>query len=121
MSPNRTLGEVIRELREQTDMSLRELARRIEVSAPFLSDIELSRRYPSKQNLEKIAEVLKVSVETLKDHDLRDALPDLKRLIENNPSLGIAFRTAVEEVREGIITTQELQRRIEGGAPKKRS
>ena len=42
----KTLGERIRELREERDLSLRELAGKIGVSAAFMSDVELNRRYP---------------------------------------------------------------------------
>ena len=37
----KTLGEHIRELREERDLSLRELATKIQVSAAFMSDVEL--------------------------------------------------------------------------------
>jgi len=50
-----TLGARLRELREFSPYSLRELARELEISAPFLSDIELGRRFPSDQILEKLA------------------------------------------------------------------
>ena len=47
----KTLGQRIRELREEKDFSLRELAKKSGVTAPFLSDIELGRRYPSEKVL----------------------------------------------------------------------
>lgn len=43
----KTLGQRIRELRERDDLSLREFARKLGVSAAFLSDVELGRRHPS--------------------------------------------------------------------------
>jgi transcriptional regulator with XRE-family HTH domain len=115
---DRTLGEVVRELREKADLSLRELARKLDVSPPFLSDVELGRRYPSDETLQKIAKVLKTSVEELKQHDHRDSVADIKRLIENNPSLGFAFRTAVDELKQGKITPEELGKRIKGDQKK---
>ena len=109
------LGDVIRELREKHDLSLRELARSIEISAPFMSDIELGRRYPSDDVLEKIAKKLKVSVEDLKQYDHRDSVAELKRIVENNPKLGFAFRTAVEEMKEGKLTPEQLAARLTKG------
>ena len=41
-----TLGERLRELREKRGISLRNLAARVRITAPYLSDIELNRRHP---------------------------------------------------------------------------
>src|SRR5215469_6600055 len=112
--PPKSLGEFIRELRDKADLSLRELANKVDISPPFLSDIELGRRYPSDETLQKLSKSLKVSVEELKIHDHRDSVADLKRLIEANPSLGFAFRTAVDELKEGKITTEDLEQRVKG-------
>src|SRR5690349_4900920 len=116
--PERSLGEVIRELREKADMSLRELAKKIDVSPPFLSDVELGRRYPSDETFQKMAKALNVSVNELKKYDHRDSVADIKRLIENNPSLGFAFRTAVDELKQGKITPEEFGQRIKGDSKK---
>jgi transcriptional regulator with XRE-family HTH domain len=115
---HRTLGEVVRELREKADLSLRELAKKIDVSPPFLSDLELGRRYPSDETLQKIAKALKVTAEELKQHDhrIRDSVADLKRLIESNPRLGFAFRTAVDELKQGKLTAEQFEQRVKGGA-----
>jgi transcriptional regulator with XRE-family HTH domain len=48
-----SLGQRIRELRDKADLSLRELAKKIGISSPFLSDIELGRR--SGQRLSQLA------------------------------------------------------------------
>lgn len=42
--PNITFGEYLTAKREEKDITLRELARKLEVSAPFLSDVEKNRR-----------------------------------------------------------------------------
>ena len=93
----KTLGQFIREKRDDLDLSLRELARRIEVSAAFLSDIELSRRYPSDDVRDKLARELRVTVRELDSYDPRPPVEDLKRLSESNPMYGIAFRTIVDQ------------------------
>jgi transcriptional regulator with XRE-family HTH domain len=51
-----SLGQRIRELRDKADLSLRGLAMRIGISSPFLSDIELGRRFPSEEILAKLQE-----------------------------------------------------------------
>lgn len=64
-----TLGEAIRYLRLQRGLSLRELARRVGISAPFLSDIERGRRTTEK--LDAIASELGVDAEVLRSLDTR--------------------------------------------------
>lgn len=45
-----TFGLCLRQLREDADISLREMARQLELSAAFVSDCELGRRYLSLQH-----------------------------------------------------------------------
>jgi transcriptional regulator with XRE-family HTH domain len=93
----KTLGERIRELREQKDTSLRELAKKLGVSPAFLSDIELGRRYPSDEVLAKIAKGLATTVESLKQYDTRPPVEELKKLAAANPLMGVALRRVVEK------------------------
>jgi transcriptional regulator with XRE-family HTH domain len=107
-----SLGQRLRELRDKADLSLRELAKRIGVTSPFLSDIELGRRFPSEEILVKLAGALNVSLEDLKQYDNRGPIADLKRLMDSDPKLGFAFRTAVEKVKSGELTAEELIARL---------
>jgi len=93
----KTLGERIRELREQLDLSVRDLARKIGVSAPFLSDIELGRRHPSSDVLERLAAALKTTAADLKKYDARPPVDELKRIASTNPAMGFALRRVVDE------------------------
>jgi transcriptional regulator with XRE-family HTH domain len=113
---NQSLGETIRTLREKADISLRELAKRVDVSAPFMSDVELGRRYPGEPVLEQIAKHLKIDVEELKKHDPRESVADFKRLLETSPALGLAFRTAVTDVKSGKMTAEDLAKKLRGGS-----
>lgn len=92
----KTLGQRIRELREAQDRSVRELARKLDVSAAFLSDVELGRRYPSDKVLAKIAQVLGTSLGALKEHDTRPPVEELKRLTAEDPAYGLAFRRVID-------------------------
>lgn len=92
-----TIGERIRELRDALDMSLRELARKVNVSAAFLSDIELGKRYPSDDVLKAIARALKTSSEELSKYDTRPPLDEMKRKSYTDPAYGFALRRMVEE------------------------
>src|SRR5215831_12730901 len=90
------LGQRIRELREERDLSLRELAKKLKVSAAFLSDIELGRRYPSEENLKDLARILGVSFHDLKAHDTRPPIEEMKRLSATDPRYAVAFRTMID-------------------------
>lgn len=48
------MGQIIREKRQDKKVSLRDMAQAIRISAPFLSDIELGRRSPSKEVQDRI-------------------------------------------------------------------
>jgi transcriptional regulator with XRE-family HTH domain len=93
----KTFGERIRELREKHDKSVRELAKELKVSAPFLSDIELGRRHPSKEVLDRLASILETTPDDLKKHDSRPPVQELKRIAASNPAMGFALRKVVDE------------------------
>ena len=97
------------------DISLRELAKRVDVSAPFMSDVELGRRYPGDEVLTRIASCLNADVSELKKFDHRESVADFKRLLEANPNLGMAFRTAVTDLKSGKMSAEELARKLRGG------
>ena len=61
----RHLGAYIREQREGSKISLRELAKTAGVSNPYLSQIERGLRKPSAEILQQIAKALRISAETL--------------------------------------------------------
>jgi len=100
----KTFGQKIRELREEKDLSLRELAKEIEVSAAFLSDIELGRRYPSDKILLSICEKLGTSVDELRTYDTRAPIEGLKRLASSDPKYALAFRKVIDK----NISSEEL-------------
>ena len=103
-----SFGQRIHELRDKADLSLRGLAMRIGISAPFLSDMELGRRFPSEEILAKLADALDVSPDELKQYDTRGPIADLKRLMDSDPKLGFAFRTIVEKVKNGELTAEDI-------------
>lgn len=107
-----TMGQRLRELRERSGLSLREVAKSAKISAPFLSDVELGRRFPANETLALIAQKLRASTDELKKHDHRSALADLKRLAEGSPSLGAALRALVDQVQSGNLTPDELAAKL---------
>lgn len=60
-----TIGDFIREQREQAQVSMRQLAKLAGVSNPYLSQIERGLRKPSADILQQIAKGLRISAEQL--------------------------------------------------------
>ena len=114
-----SLGKRLHELRDSADLSLRELVKKVGISGPFLSDIELGRRFPSEEILAKLSGALNVSLEDLKQYDNREPIADLKRLMDANPKLGFAFRTAVEKIKSGELTAEDIIARLARSPRKK--
>lgn len=102
---NETLGEYIRRVRDERDISLREIARQIGCTPPFLSDIELGRRHPSDKVLVQIAKALGVKEEELRSRDVRPPIEEIKRVTQSDPKFAMAFRTVIEKK----ITAEQLQ------------
>ena len=100
----KTLGERIRELREERDLSLRELAAKIEVSAAFMSDVELGRRHPSDKHMVAVARALETSLDDLQQFDTRPPLREFRRATHSNPEYGFAFRQMLDKQ----ISSKEL-------------
>lgn len=103
-----TLGERIRSLRLKMKLSLRELARRAEVSPSFLSEIETGRRFPSDAVLERLASELGVSATKLRKLDLRSHLSELRQLLSDQPAWGPVFQQIARAGKRGELDPEEL-------------
>mgnify|MGYP000877992596 CR=1 FL=1 len=106
------MGQRLRELREAAGLSLREVAKAANISAPFLSDGELGRRFPANETLVLIAQRLRASTEELRKHDHRSALAELKRLADGSPNLASTIRALVDRVQSGELTTEDLAAKL---------
>jgi transcriptional regulator with XRE-family HTH domain len=91
------IGPYIRRRRDELDMSLRELAKKLDCSPAFISDIELGRRHPSDKVLTEIARVLKIKVEHLRGMDVRAPIDEIKRITQDDPTFALAFRTVIDK------------------------
>jgi len=103
---DKTLGQRIRELREALDLSLRDLAAKVDITPPFLSDIELGRRNPSPEKLRAIAKALRTSHDDLEAYDQRPIIEEIKARASSDPRYGRMLREVVEKYR----TTDALER-----------
>lgn len=107
-----TLGDQIRRLRQEKGISLRELARRAEISPSFLSEIENGKNFPSSETINTIASRLKVSVASLRELDIRSQLTELKRLIEKDSAWGSVFRKLAKAGHDEAITPDQLLKKL---------
>lgn len=116
----KTLGDRIRELRETKDVSLRAFARKLDVSAAFVSDIELGRRNPSDDVLIRMARLLGTTADDLRSYDARPPVDELRRLAAADPAYGVAFRRIVEEGKSPEEIMKWLQKREDPKHEKKK-
>ncbi len=106
----RSFGQVIRERRRKLDLTQQELARRIEISMPYITLLETGARHPSDKVVHKLAEALALDPREL----FFLANPETKALIsqEQRTSEASAWDTFAkdESLRKvNHITDQEMQ------------
>ena len=96
-----TFGEYLKHKREEKQISLREVARTLGVSAPFLSDVENNRRGPlTEERLAELAKVLNLNEkEKAEMYDIVGKqkgllAPDLNPYVTERPYVNAALRTA---------------------------
>ena len=119
---NKSCGEVIREARVARGLSLRELARRIDITPSYLSDIENDRRVPAEEILRALSRELELDFDDLMARSGRLG-SDAVRYMSRMPAAGVLFRrlseeNAPEEVLEKLSETlqNELNRKRDEGA-----
>ncbi len=94
-------GEYLKHKRDEKQISLRELARCLGISAPFISDVENNRRAPlTDERLTDLANVLHLSEdEKAEMYDIvgrqkGQLAPDLNPYVNDRPFVNAALRTA---------------------------
>ena len=116
--PQSLLGAIIREQRELAALPLRQLAKSVGISNPYLSQIERGLRAPSEAVVEALAASLDLSVEELyrragyvepatsPDH----AHSDLADAIAAAPELTAAQRRAMAEIHRSFIDANRVRK-----------
>jgi transcriptional regulator with XRE-family HTH domain len=114
-----SIGEYIRQQREQAKISLRQLASATGVSNPYLSQIERGLRRPSAEILQQIAKGLRISAEALyvQAGILEDRRPDsgVRAAVLADPELTERQKQVLLEIYESFRT--ELAARAEEVEP----
>lgn len=116
-----TLGAFIRDARVAKGLKLRELARRLDVTPSYVSDIENDRRVPSEEVLAKIAAELDLDYSNLVARAGR--LPaDAERYMRQTPAATTLFRRITEqkfnedEIQQLMNRADELRGDSDGDA-----
>ncbi len=86
-----SLGKKIKLERAKNGISLRKFAEKLEISAPFLVDIEKDRRPPTEELLQKIADLLDIPVSVF-DEFSPDIPKPVKDWLEKHPHLDKVLR-----------------------------
>ena len=97
----RTFGEFISLKRKEKRITLKAMAEELEISTPYMSDVEKGRRYSfDLDKLEKIAKILNMSEEEknemmdLASKQREEVAPDLPEYINSTPAVSVALRKA---------------------------
>jgi transcriptional regulator with XRE-family HTH domain len=115
-----SIGEYIRQQREQAKISLRQLASAAGVSNPYLSQIERGLRRPSAEILQQIAKGLRISAEALyvQAGILEDRRPDsgVRAAVLADPELAERQKQVLLEIYESFRRETALNAQADTGA-----
>jgi transcriptional regulator with XRE-family HTH domain len=115
---SKSLGDLIREARTPIG-SLRDFAKKLEITPSYLSDIENDRRIPAEEVLRRIAELLKLDFDDLMAKAGRFG-EDADRYMRKHPTAGVLFRklsesaTPEDDLAKLLRKAEELARKREG-------
>lgn len=103
------LGAFIRQQRTSAQLSLRKLARMADVSDPYLSQIERGLRRPSADILQRVAEALQVSAESLYYQAglLTEPDGDLRARIRAEPGLTESQKRTLIDIYESFVNQNQ--------------
>lgn len=114
-------GDFIAQKREEKKISLREMAKNLDVTPPYLSDVEKDRRNPlSLKRMELLANILllsedeKITMLDLAGKKRHEVAPDLPEYIMDRDYVSAALRTARDldaGEEEWLEFVKELKRR----------
>ena len=106
-----TIGEKIRKYRTQNGLSQKALGEACHMSEPAIRNYELGNRHPGKEQLEKIARALGVSVFAISDPDLTSDVGVMHALFVLESAYD--FRIKNDDLEVGLVCDDEsMQARL---------
>lgn len=118
--PEETLGEHLRQARLDRDLGLRELAKELDITPSYLSDIENDRRVPSEEVLRAISARLKLDFDELMARAARFG-EDAERYLKRHPAAAALFRKIAdrrlsdEQLKELLTSVDRLGKKGKRG------
>lgn len=115
----RSLGEVLRDTRVEAGLSLRDVAKRLDLAPSYLSDIENDRRVPSEEVLGHLAEELNLKLDDLMARAGRVG-DQAERYMKQHPAAGVLFRRisdkrlADEDLKKLLTTVEKMGSKKDG-------
>lgn len=107
-----TVGEKIRKYRTQNGLSQKALGEACHMSEPAIRNYELGNRHPGKEQLEKIAKALGISVFAISDPDLDSEDGVMHALFALESAYG--FRIKKTDLEVGLVCDDEsMQARLD--------
>ena len=111
-----TVGENIRRIRQERNLTQRQLGEMVGASEAYIRAYESGRRNPKPSSLEKIADALSVNPEVLANSDF-DGIKAINRLFEcqdkdGNDMVGISFGT-LSLMRSWLDRYEEYMEEVE--------
>jgi transcriptional regulator with XRE-family HTH domain len=97
MELEKTFGEIVKKLREELNLPLREVAEALSIDTSMLGKIEKNNRKPTKQLIEKFAKYFKVSDKDLLITFLSDTVA--YQIMDEEDLSSEVFKVAEEKVR----------------------
>ena len=106
-------GELVRQARDVKNISAKQLSEKLNVSAPFITDIEKNRRLPSLQNQKKIKKLLACEqypdqlfddLAAADNEDPRIVAEDIAKDIRKKPAL----RELIRAIHEQKLTAAQI-------------
>jgi len=102
---DKSLGEVVRDGRLAKQWSLRDLAKRVEKTPSYLSDIENDRRVPAEEMLKDLARLLDLDFNDLMARAGRFG-EDIVRYVTREPMAGALFR----QVSDHNLNSEQIRK-----------
>ena len=97
-----SMGNQLTMHRESKKMSMRKLAKRVGVSATYICDIELGRRFPRRSAIMKeIEKALSIPTGSLEDLNWMTAIESMKRRARKDPAYGLTLVRMMRKDTQG--------------------
>lgn len=97
MEFEKTFGETVKKLRENKNLTLREVAEALEIGTSMLGRIEKNERNPTKSHIDKFSRYFKVSAKELRIAFLSDTV--VYKVLDNEECASEVLKVAEKKIK----------------------